>query len=177
MSEASFVRLTKKDLTKLPFQVVTSEKIPYMPSVSDLDKKKLEHLFNNEVYTTVYFNHKVADMPSTYLLPIATGIVPEKMVILNLYEENADKSIVNNIKGNGVEFMPFIQHCSPEERQLPKNRNNIYSNDPMSNVYRCPYAWYKGIDYATGTYMPPSMEGGTRRRRRKTKGKTRSHSK
>jgi hypothetical protein len=87
MSEASFVRLTKKDLTKLPFQVVTSEKIPYMPMISDLDKRKLEHLFNNEVYTTVYFNHKVADMPSTYLLPIATGIVPEKMIILNQYDQ------------------------------------------------------------------------------------------
>ena len=155
MSEASFDRLTKTDITKLPFQVVTSERIPYMPSVSEEDKKKIEYLFNEEVHTSVYFNHKVADMPSTYLLPIATGVVPEKMIILNQYSESTNASLLNNIQGDGAEFLPFIQHCSPEERQLPKNRNNIYSNDPMSDVYRCPYAWYKRIDYDKGTYTPP----------------------
>lgn len=179
MTEKSFERLTEHDITKLPFDIITRERIAYMPSISPEDQKKIQYLFNEEVYSTVYFDHKVADFPSTYLLPIATGIVPEKMIYRNLASNELNSSLFNNIEGEGVEFLPFLRHCSPSERKLPKNRKNIFATD-MANEYRCPFAWYKKIDYESGTYTPPSRTGGkrkTKKQKRKTKGKTRSSSK
>jgi hypothetical protein len=176
MSEESFQRLTTDaSVPKFPFQIATSEIIPYMPSVDPSDKKKIEYLFNDDVYTTVYFDHKVADTPSTFLFPIAFGIVPERSIVKTIgYKFN--ERYVNNINGEGVDFLPFIHHCSKEERpSFPTNRNNMTSND-APNSYRCPQAWYKNINYDLGTYT--SKGGGqTRKQKRQSKRKNRSYSK
>lgn len=171
MSEYSLQRLSVDNsyAPRFPYQIVTSEVIPYMPSVDPIDRKKIEYLFNNPVYSTVYFDHKVADMASTFLLPIATGIVPERMMYLN-QGQTINTSLVNNIKGDGVEFYPFLQHCSTD-RELPRNRANIWRTD-MAERYRCPPAWYKQINYAKGTYS--KTKGGTRKKKRSSKGKSRS---
>jgi hypothetical protein len=166
MSEHSFQYLTNEtnnnwNAPRFPFQVVTSEIIQYMPNVEETIRKKIEYLFNNPVYSTVYFDHKVADMPSTYLLPIALGIIPERMIYINHAIEAINPSLVNNIQGDGIEFYPFLQHCSTD-REFPKNRKNLFRNE-IQNSYRCPSAWYKKINYNSGTYK----KGG--RRKRKTR--------
>lgn len=198
MSERSFSQLNKEDTSspRFPIRIITHELIPYMPSVDERTKKQLEYLFNDEVYTTVYFDHKVADMPSTYLLPIALGIVPEKMLILSQDPYDLNTSLVNGVEGEGIEYMPFIKHCDASERFLPiKNRNKgIFTHFPhLQDKYRCPFAWYKMINYDRGVYpdlpLPhgPTEEnfaGGKRSKKRKTrnhkrqsKRKTRSTSK
>ena len=189
MSEHSVQEITK-DGVCLPMQVVTYSVIPYLPGVSEEDKIKLEKLFNMKAYTTVYLDHKVSDTPSTFLLPISFGVVPRRTLMSNLKQLRAnDRSLsINEIDGYEVEFFPFIRHCGSQERLMPRNRTNMLINDVRDEI-RCPYAWYKYIDYDTGIYpsipLPygatnENFVGGkrkTRRQQRRVKHKTRSHSK
>lgn len=160
MSDISFDRLTKDNSPKMPFQISTSEIIPYLPGVEMSDKKKLEALFNNEgdVSSTVYFDHKVADPLSTFLYAITYGVIPEKNIVkVNNWNQTNYGAYVNNIEGNGVEFFPFINHCSKDGRKsFPTSRNTMLYDAPQS--FRCPTAWYKDIDYEKGTY-PKINEG------------------
>lgn len=188
MSDHSVSQFEKEDTSKprFPIEIITHERIPYMPAVDERTRKQIEYLFNHEVYTTVYFDHKVADMPSTYLLAITLGIVPEKMLILSQDETELNSSLVNSVEGEGIDYMPFIKHCEESERRLPiKNRHEaIFQNFPhLQDQYRCPQAWYKKIDYEKGIYSPDVQLGGfkrhtkTRKHKRQSKRKTRSTSK
>ena len=154
MSDISFDRLTKDNSPKMPFQICTSEIIPYLPGVETSDKKKLEALFNNEgdVSSTVYFDHKVADPLSTFLYAITFGVVPEKNIVkVNNWNQKNYGPYVNDIEGDGVEFFPFINHCSKDGRKsFPTNRKSMMYDAPQS--FRCPPAWYKYIDYEKGIY-------------------------
>ncbi len=186
MSEHSVREITKESI-RLPFQVVTYRVIPYLPGVSEEDKLKLQKLFNRDAYTTVYLDHKVADTASTFLLPITFGVVPKTPLIRNvmgLGARNPD-GILNDIEGEEVEFLPFLRYCGSNERFMPRNRANMFSNGDPGDDLRCPFAWYKLIDYDTGTYpsipLPhgPTSEnfvGGKRktRKQRRVKRKTRS---
>ncbi len=197
MSEKSIETLNTTDASypRFPCDIVTHQILPYMPGVDPRVRKEIEYLFNHEVYSTVYFDHKVADMPSTFLLPIALGIVPSKMIFYmgDPKTENINTSLVNGIEGDDLEYIPFISHCGAEERELPRKtlRNIVRSEPLLEDKYRCPFAWYKLIDYDTATYpsipLPygPNEEnflGGKRKTRkqvskRQSKRKTRSHSK
>lgn len=165
--------------------------------------------------STAYFNHKVANLPSTFLFPYAYGVVPNKPLFTenNYWVSNANKKkeFQNAIKNletatntDAVEFMPFIRYCAPGTRLLPRNRKNLLNYEPptkqaysekgpeLPQEYRCPYAWYKRINYDTGTYdplplpnLPPlpygptenNFMGGKRTRRQTRKTQTRKHRK
>ena len=172
MTENSVERLSMDpvETPKLPFELVTSEVLPYMPGVPEYRRKMIEHLFNNQVFSTVYFDHKVADMPSTFLLPIALGIVPGKSIIRNANANSRMFAFNNLVEGEEVTFIPFIRHCGPGERLLPPDRAAIFSSDPiLADRYRCPSAWYKQIDYDRGEYNPEAAFGGRRRKLQKTR--------
>jgi hypothetical protein len=188
MSEHSVHEITKDGIC-LPMQLVTYRVIPYLAGVSEQDKLKLEKLFNRDAYTTVYLDHKVADTASTFLLPITFGVVPKTPLIRNVMMLGArdPDGILNDIEGDDVEFLPFLRHCGSNQRFMPRNRTNMFSNDgnPGDDL-RCPYAWYKLIDYDSGTYpsipLPYGPTNGnfvggkrkTRKQQRRVKRKTRS---
>ena len=172
---------------KPPFYLIIGELLPSPQTLfGKEDAEKLAILFSNEgdvPAASAYFNHKIADLPSTFLFPLAYGAVPNK-VLGNPYnswsvkKENKPKinKYLHNLKvpigeeTDAVEFIPFINYCGPNERFMPRSRKNLLEYEPPGGVkeysnknpelpqeYRCPYAWYKGIDYETGTYTPPSL--------------------
>lgn len=160
MSKYSFDIFSNDYITPtLPLQMVTAEVIDYMPTVDPVDKKKIESLFNDTVHTTVYFDHKVADTPSTYLFPISFGIVPKKSIVENIgwqYNSESIPRLENSKedKDEGIEFMPFINHCEKETRPgFPTTRVAMLNNETPNSI-RCPTAWYKHIDYDAGVYNP-----------------------
>ncbi len=125
----------------------------------------------------VYFDHKVANVPSTYLYPYSYGVVPNRQLLNNegfwtekederqTYKE-AREAIKTNTNTLNLTFLPFLKSCSPGERMMPKNRKELLEYRPpgatgfvlsepeLPQEYRCPYAWYKRINYDTGTYNP-----------------------
>jgi hypothetical protein len=88
--------------------------------------------------TTVYFDHKVADLVSTALNVIGYGASDGK-------------------------FIRFINNCSetvPDDDGLSGDFSASYDSSgapvgpEVSEIRRCPYAWYKNINYDTGEYVP-----------------------
>ena len=81
---------------------------------------------------------------------------------------------------NTTDFLPFIEYCQKDLRPMPSKRLNLFKYiapgeveelgfrgqaKNLPQVFRCPYAWYKNINYDTGKYTPPPelRRGGTRR--------------
>lgn len=214
---------------KPPFTLIVGREIPSLVTLFGKENAtKLSFLFGPQPgnpATTAYFNHKVADLPSTFLNPLSFGAVPERILWgnhgdvynegmldeLNEKEKRYFRDLLINPDGSNareVRFLPFIRHCGANQRKLPKSFADLV---PLQNVpfgapkpkeltqdYRCPYAWYKDIDYETGTYklapnvpLPygPTEEnfaGGkrsglkkrkTHKHKRRVKQKTKSHSK
>jgi hypothetical protein len=194
-SENGFVELSRmppanagsKMRGKPPFYLVIGEILPSPKSLfGNTDAKKMSILFGHPLNTpaaTVYFNHKIADLASTYLYALAYGVVPDK-VLADPFNEGGVKeanrpklrNYLQNLKINPgenaetTEFLPFINYCGQYERMMPKSRKDLLEYQPPGGVagysshdpelpqeYRCPYAWYKGIDYETGTYTPPPL--------------------
>lgn len=223
------LRMPPSRSVKPPFTLIIGREIPSLITLfGKEDATKLSLFFGPEPgnpATTAYFNHKIADLPSTFLNPLAFGVVPERMLWknhfdaynssmedeLNLNEKDKQyfRELFVNPDGSNareIEFLPFIRHCGANQRPMPSSFSNLV---PLQDVpfgapkpkeltqdYRCPYAWYKDIDYETGTYkrdpnipLPhgPTEEnfaGGKRSKKQKTrkykwqsKRKTRSTSK
>lgn len=202
---------------KLPSHLVIGRKIQSPNTLfGKKDATKLAVLYGaNPGYpaSTLYFNHKVANLPSTFLFPYAYGVVPNAPLTMEYWTsdpknkkeyENALKNLVTPTNTDDVEFKPFIQYCAPGTRLLPTSRKNLLSYEPpgprqfsesepeLPQEYRCPYAWYKRINYETGTYdplplpnLPPlpygptetNFMGGRRTRREKRSRQTRKHRK
>jgi hypothetical protein len=165
-----------KDQVKMPYRLVTHEVLPTLrEQVGDRNANRINALFNFAAGTmAVYFDHKVADGVSTLLVPIAFGIVPGKKVMIDEYDMNVALGPENrrNISfaegGDTPTFLPFIKNCI---RDLTVDDiDGDYENDDV----RCPYAWYKQIDYNKGIYRG---RGGSRRQRkgRRVATKTRRH--
>ena len=185
---------------KPPFTLVIGEIIPSPTTLfGEEDALKLGFLFGSSKgypAAPVYFNHKVADLPSTYLNPYAYGVIPDKLLYGDpTYDDDSislppdQQAIYNSLQTpnspeNTTSFLPFIEYCQKETRPMPRSRNNLFNyKAPGKNetprfelpkslpqVFRCPYAWYKNINYDTGTYTPPAglRKGGTRRVKQRT---------
>ena len=171
-----------KNPLKFPSHVVIGRKIPSPERLfGKANAAKLSILYGSEPgfpAATVYFNHKVANRPSTFLFPYAYGVVPDKPLLsrndfwTSSKEEREEfnkayKNLETPTNTNEVEFKPFIQYCQPGFRKMPRHRKNLLNYDPpnkpkgyseiqpeLPQDYRCPYAWYKRINYDTGTYSP-----------------------
>jgi hypothetical protein len=196
---------------KPPFYLIIGQVLPSPPSLFGQENAdKLSILFGHALKSPaapVYFNHKIANLPSTYLFPLTYGVVPHRVLKNPLNEggilknEELIKKYIENLKANAgnntetVEFLPFLRYCGPSDRLMPSSRKNLLEYEPpegsqgfsekeaeLPQEYRCPYAWYKGIDYETGTYAnpPPLPKGGrrkrpTRKHRKQHKVSTRKH--
>jgi hypothetical protein len=201
---------------KFPSHIVIGKKVPSPESLfGKKDAAKLSLLFGAHIgspASTVYFNHKIANIPSTYLFPFAYGVVPNAILTdmdnywMNSAEERAlvdeiRPNIETETNTNAVDFLPFIRYCQPGFRLMPRHRKNLLNYVPpggrpkgfsmsqpeLPQEFRCPYAWYKRIDYEAGTYNPlplpniplphgPTEEnfmGGRRTRRQRKQKQTR----
>jgi hypothetical protein len=91
--------------------------------------------------TNVYFDHKIADSSSTYMIPLITGLVLT-------YKGKSPKTRV----------VALIDKCSygEELRTLLKRLNydfdEIYGHFGWYELHemRCPYTWYKRVNWSTG---------------------------
>jgi hypothetical protein len=149
MSEYSFNNYMSPEYLSFPIRLVTAHVIPFMPDIDSTMRDEIRRLFkvSENSHVSVYFNHKVANNASTFLYPLALGIVPESQMA-------ADELLINNIIGNGIEMKPFIHGCDTNERLhkiRTRTRRNIIDN--IADEYRCPYAWYKKINYNRGVYV------------------------
>jgi len=177
--------LYNRNRVKPPFDIIVGQHIPSIETLFGKDDAvKLGKLFGSYPATAAYFNHKIANSPSTYLFPYATGVIPNRI----LFEEEEDifpkgtnvsipKELIVNPEGNSdqVEFLPFLRFCGKTERRMPSNRLNLLnyvtpganrekyraSKEELPQEFRCPYAWYKNIDYDTGVH-----KGGNRATRK-----------
>lgn len=119
---------------------IVSRIIPtLLEQLGEEDYEKLHKQFKSRTYitTAVYFDHKVADLVSTTLNAIGYGGVPE-----------------NN--GCPSRFVRFIDEC-PETMPEDAGLSAVYNDDnpaEFSQERRCPYAWYKKIDWFKGTVLP-----------------------
>ena len=181
----------RRNRVKPPFYLIVGQRLSSPETLFGKENaSKLSMLFGHDLGSPaapVYFNHKIADLPSTYLFPLAYGVVPNKILMnpfetwamtkkeLNERKNEFEKYIKNlqaNPEGNAetVEFIPFIRYCGQYERLMPKTRKNLLEYEPpgrgsgfhannaeLPQEYRCPYAWYKGINYDTATYTPPPL--------------------
>lgn len=125
--------------------------------------------------TNVYLDHKVADIPSSIALSYTFGIVPNvadykdlgdynfnclntQILTFNEYiklitkEDNEDKDIIP------LNVIPVVNGCSYRHinsftRNPEVQNNSIMANELLHEEYenlRCPFAWYKKLDYETG---------------------------
>jgi hypothetical protein len=167
---------------KFPSHLIIGQKIPSPDTLfGKKNSAKLSILFGAPLgrpASAVYFNHKIANLPSTFLFPYAYGVVPDAPLLNEDGYSTSDpeekkllKEIIPNLQTNtnseDVEFMPFIRYCQPGFRFIPRHRKNLVNYEPpggtikfvaepegLPQKYRCPFAWYKRIDYETGTYTP-----------------------
>ncbi len=187
---------------KPPFHLIIGELIPSPETLFGTeDALKLGFLFAAAEHypaAPVYFNHKVADLPSTYLNPYSYGVIPDRLLFADPYDsDNELKSLTleqraiynslenpNTIKDSDTTtFLPFIEYCQKDLRPMPCSRKNLFvyetpgqkkgfgaNSSQLPQIYRCPYPWYKNIDYDKGKYTPPpelkAHQGGTRRVKR-----------
>ena len=73
---------------------------------------------------------------------------------------------MTNIEGPD-EYIRFIDGCM-DRPWHPVEFNEEKGSYWYSDEKRCPYAWYKSINYDTGKYTPPVLEGGRRRKTRRS---------
>jgi hypothetical protein len=189
---------------KPPFHLIIGELIPSPETLfGKEDALKLGFLFAAAEHypaAPVYFNHKVADLPSTYLNPYSYGVIPDRLLFADPFDSDNElksltpeqKAIYNSLENpNSIKdsdtttFLPFIEYCQKDLRPMPCSRKNLFEYTTpgqksgfqenslhLPQIYRCPYPWYKNIDYDKGIYTPPPelRRGGTRRvKRRSTK--------
>ena len=186
---------------KPPFYLVIGKLIPSPETLfGKEDALKLGFLFaaaKGYPAAPVYFNHKVADLPSTYLNPYAYGVIPDKLLFGDPYDEentvesltSKERAIYNSLENphaiknsDTTTFLPFIEYCQKDLRPMPCSRKNLFKYIPhgqvnnfrrhaqLPQIFRCPYPWYKNIDYDKGIYTPPPQlrtRGGTRRVKRR----------
>ena len=123
--------------------------------------------------TNIYFDHKIADPPSTLLLPLITGYVPidddyvhhydywcGKDHLTNKCDESTSGCIRPRANGNKKtkkQFYALIDKCKYGDylqKYMKKYKYNLFDltgeieNDALD--IRCPFSWYKTIDYNTG---------------------------
>ena len=183
---------------KPPFDLIIGEVIPSPITLFGEDNAlKLGFMFGTTEgfpAAPVYFNHKVADRPSTYINPYAYGVIPDKLLLGDPFDSSGynqltpeQQTMYNSLQTpnsseNTTSFLPFIEYCQQDLRPMPSSRKNILHYEVpgqphsmntsynLPQVFRCPYAWYKNINYDTGTYTPPPelRRGGTRRLKRRT---------
>lgn len=126
--------------------------------------KKAAMLFQEEVddvAAITYLNHKIADPPSTFLHPLVDGRIPGRFAGSGIFLNKSQlppnivkaNNGVTNIDGNH-EYKRFIEGCMNGPQ--PLNEENESGLPVLSDEKRCPYAWYKSINYNTGTYSPPA---------------------
>ena len=177
---------------KLPFDLIIGREIPSPQTIlGEEDFTKLALLFDygyskNNPSTIAYFNHKIADAPSTFLYALGYGIVPDKLFMEeeSIQVQPNKKEIVQKWKNeiqkesttDDLDFIPFLRFCGKNGRQMPARKENLinyfppgekkhYRNIPKGfpQEYLCPLAFYKYIDYDTGTYHPPTLEKNTKK--------------
>ena len=180
----------RQNAVKPPFHLVLGKQLPSPSSLfGKEDAEQLGTLFGHPPgypAAAVYFNHKVADIPSTYLFAYSYGVIPDRVLNESEFNENVNNSV------DEIAFLPFIRFCGEDERPMPRTRENLLNykapgenqkafranKGELPQRYRCPYAWYKGIDYERGIYNPPRIGGKrTRKGKRHSKQQTRSTSK
>ena len=119
--------------------------------------------------TNIYFDHKVADYASSIALSYSLGIIPnkksytidsssprgescnkkynkdfkDKIVSQEIYSElrNDEISVINNCDHNLV---------SEKYKKLNENYDNMILEMDDDQITRCPFAWYKKVDYERG---------------------------
>jgi hypothetical protein len=184
-SEMGKIELTKmppkalydRNRVKPPFSLIIGKIIPSIETLfGKNDAVKLGKLFGSYPATATYFNHKIANSPSTYLFPYATGVIPNRILFDeeegNIFPRGTNvsipKDLIVNPEGNTneVEFLPFLRFCGKTERRMPSNRSNLLnyvepgenrekyraSKEELPQEFRCPYAWYKNIEYEQGVH-------------------------
>jgi hypothetical protein len=145
---------------KIPCDIIISEIITTIEeTVGEKNTKKIQALFENDLSTTfVYFDHKIADSASTLLHPYAFGLIPTNVRNPDIANNNLAINSRNKIR----KFHPFINGC------LYKDGRSELSNivlDEDNDMYRCPLAWYKSINYDApgGTGAGAGASGGMRK--------------
>ena len=150
----------------LPASIIYSEIVNTLEeTVGKGDSIKIRQLFGPHSKLAIYFNHKIADNVSTMLYPISFGIIPHRP-LLNAFSENEEDFIIYNMNMNNssanlkytesnnnnvVEFLPFIKGCENKSRVSNiKTTGNLWKKRG-NQTRRCPYAWYKKINYNRGT--------------------------
>ena len=127
--------------------------------------------------TNIYLDHKVPDIPSSIALSYTIGIIPNvadyKVLDVSDYnynclntqiltyseyiklitkEDSEDKDIIP------LNVIPVVNGCSYRNvnsftRNPEIENNSILANELLHEEYenlRCPFAWYKKLDYETG---------------------------
>ena len=125
--------------------------------------------------TNVYLDHKIADYSSTIALTLTMGIIPNQCSYFSkkadasctVYGDEINKKYARTeetrkdcLEGKVPENQPqqivnLINNCDYGEIQTMIDSGNNYMEiqDELdeNQIKRCPYAWYKLIDYETGT--------------------------
>lgn len=122
------------------FNVVFSEVIPMLKEqVSDKDYNAITARFNGQkAAMNVHFDHKIADGVSTLLLPLSTGLIPD-----NTFYDNSTPH-------NGIAYHGFIKNCK-QFRGTFDGLHDMGDKLDENQSSRCPYAYYKNIDYIKGS--------------------------
>lgn len=112
----------------------------------------------------VYLDHKVADWASTVSLALTIGIIPNNMAYLGgvesvcsvtrkpslYYTENPDES--ETLTHPTQYIVPLINNCDYHsvKDNYSGNYNKIREDFDNNVIQRCPFSWYKIINYQTG---------------------------
>jgi len=112
----------------------------------------------------VYLDHKVADWASTVSLALTIGIIPNNMAYLGdvesicsytgkpslYYTENPDES--ETLTHPTQYIVPLINNCDYHsvKDNYSGNYNKIRNDFDNKVIQRCPFSWYKIINYQTG---------------------------
>jgi len=104
----------------------------------------------------IYFDHKIADFSSTAALALTMGIVPNN----NAYKGEYCNFRYDNEENEYHDYQtydPLISNCSYNylfdeyTKKYNGNMNLMRTElDDADQLLRCPYAWYKKINYETG---------------------------
>lgn len=112
----------------------------------------------------VYLDHKVADWGSTISLALTIGIIPNNTAYLgdtdhvcvhtgipSLYlKENPDEN--ETLKQPSQYIVPLINNCDyySIKDNYSGNYNKIRNDFDDDLIQRCPFSWYKNVNYQTG---------------------------
>ena len=110
--------------------------------------------------TNIILEYKLADSPSTLLQIYTLGLVPSK----ESYGDNDSKELYIDFekikfKDTKADFFNLISGCEKNHKKIVKlfidewggNIRDVVNNDKLDHIKpRCPYSWYKQIDWNTG---------------------------